>query len=69
MPKLAARFAVSDKVAQKLKYQWRDRGTLQPETHKVGRERSLSPQQSERLNKLIGQDASLMLEHESARRW
>lgn len=49
MPKIAARFSVSHKVVQKLKYQWRDLGTLEPQTHKVGRKRLLTPQQCERL--------------------
>ena len=62
MPKIASRYSVSHKVVQKLKYQWRDLGTLEPQTHKVGRKRSLSAKQSERLDKLIRQDASLTLE-------
>ncbi|WP_283431043.1 hypothetical protein [Neorhodopirellula lusitana] len=37
MPKIAARFSVSRKMVQKLKYQWHDLGTLEPQTHKVGR--------------------------------
>jgi transposase len=37
MPAIAVRFAVSHKMVQKIKYQWRDTGTLQPQTQKVGR--------------------------------
>jgi transposase len=62
MPKIAARFSVSHKVVQKLKYQWRDLGTLQPQTHKVGRKRCLTQKHIERLDKLIREDASLTLE-------
>jgi transposase len=62
MPKVAARFSVSHKVVQKLKYQWRDLGTLEPQTHKVGRKRLLSDKQCERLGELIRNDPSLTLE-------
>jgi transposase len=62
MPKIAVRFSVSHKVVQKLKYQWRDLGTLEPQTHKVGRKRSFTQKQSERLDKLIRDDPGLTLE-------
>ena len=62
MPKIAARFSVSYKVVQKLKYQWRDLGTLQPQTHKVGRKRLLTDSQCEQLDKLVRDDPSLTLE-------
>lgn len=62
MPKIAARFSVSHKVVQKLKYQWRDLGTLEPQTHKVGRKRLLTDKQCERLDKLVRDDPSLTLE-------
>lgn len=62
MPKIAARFSVSHKVVQKLKYQWRDLGTLEPQTHKVGRKRLLTDNQCERLNKLVRDDPGLTLE-------
>lgn len=62
MPKIAARFSVSHKMVQKLKYQWRDLGTLAPQTHRVGRKRLLSDKQCERLGKLIDNDPSLTLE-------
>ncbi|QDT09334.1 hypothetical protein K239x_12800 [Planctomycetes bacterium K23_9] len=32
MPKIAIRFLVSHKMVQKLEYQWRDMGTLEPQT-------------------------------------
>jgi len=62
MPKIAARFSVSHKMVQKLKYQWRDLGTLEPQTHKVGRKRLLTDKQCERLGKLISENPSLTLE-------
>jgi transposase len=62
MPKIAARFAVSHKMVQKLKYQWRDLGTLQPQTHKVGRKRVLTEKQCQRLGELVRDDPSLTLE-------
>lgn len=62
MPKIAARFSVSHKVVQKLKYQWRDLGTLEPQTHKVGRKRLLTHKQCERLDKLVRGNPSLTLE-------
>lgn len=62
MKQVAKRFSVSYKVVQKLKYQWRDLGTLEPQTHKVGRKPSLSSAQRERLDKLIRNDPNLTLE-------
>lgn len=62
MPKIAVRFSVSHKVVQKLKYQWRDLGTLEPQTHKVGRKRLLSDKQCARLGELVRNDPSLTLE-------
>lgn len=62
MPKIAARFSVSHKMVQKLKYQWRDLGTLKPQTHKVGRKRLLTDKQCERLGKLVSENPSLTLE-------
>ncbi|MCM2374772.1 COG3415 family protein [Aporhodopirellula aestuarii] len=62
MPKIAARFSVSHKMVQKLKYQWRDLGTLEPQTHKVGRKRLLSDKQCKRLDQLVREDSSLTLE-------
>ena len=53
MPKIAVRFSVSHKVVQKLKYQWRDLGTFEPQTHKVGRKRPWSDKQCERLGELV----------------
>jgi len=62
MPKIAARFSVSHKMVQKLKYQWRDLGTLEPQTHKVGRKRLLSEKQCQRLGELVRNAPSLTLE-------
>lgn len=62
MPKIAARFSVSHKMVQKIKYQWRDLGTLQPQTHKVGRKRVLTEKQCQRLGKLVHDDPSLTLQ-------
>ena len=62
MPKIAKRFSVSHKVVQKLKYQWRDLGTLEPQTHKVGRKRAFTQKQSERLDQLLRKNPSLTLE-------
>ncbi|MCM2374556.1 hypothetical protein [Aporhodopirellula aestuarii] len=46
MPKIAKRFSVSYKVVEKLKYQWRDLGTLVPQTHRCVRKRAFSEKQS-----------------------
>lgn len=62
MPKIAARFSVSHKVVQKLKYQWRDLGTLEPQTHHCGRKRAFSEKQSKKLDKLIRENPSWTLE-------
>ncbi|WP_430454879.1 hypothetical protein [Rhodopirellula europaea] len=62
MPKIAIRFSVSHKMVQKLKYQWRDMGTLEPQTHKVGRKRLLTARQCERLDEFVRDDPSLTLE-------
>lgn len=62
MPKIAARFSVSHKMVQKLKYQWRDLGTVEPQTHKVGRKRLLSDKQCKRLDQLVRENSSLTLE-------
>lgn len=62
MAKIAKRFSVSHKVVQKLKYQWRDLGTLEPQTHTCGRKRSFSEKQSKRLDELIRKDPSLTLQ-------
>ena len=62
MPKIAIRFSVSHKMVRKLKYQWRDIGTLEPQTHKVERKRLLSDKQCERLDKSVCDDPSLTLE-------
>lgn len=62
MPKIAKRFSVSHKLVQKLKYQWRDLGTLEPQTHKVGRKPLLSQGQCQRLDAMVRADSSLTLE-------
>lgn len=62
MPKIAVRFAVSHKMVQKIKYQWRDTGTLQPQTQKVGRKRILTDKHGERIRHLISENPSVTLE-------
>lgn len=62
MPRIAARFSVSYGVVQKLKYQWRDLGTLKPQTHRVGRKRVLNDRQCKRLGEMVAKDSSLTLE-------
>jgi transposase len=62
MHEIAVRFAVHYKTVQKLKYQWRDLGTLEPKTHRAGRKRSLSESQRNKLDKLIRENSSLTLE-------
>jgi transposase len=62
MHEIAVRFAVHYKTVQKLKYQWRDLGTLEPKTHRAGRKRSLSDSQRNKLDKLIRENCSLTLE-------
>lgn len=62
MKQIAERFAVSYQVVQKLKYQWRDLGTLEPQTHRVGRKRAFSESQSKKLDELVRANASQTLE-------
>ena len=62
MRQIAERFSVSYQVVQKLKYQWRDLGTLEPQTYKAGRKRTLSDAQRKRLDELIRDDPGLTLE-------
>ena len=62
MQEIAKRFAVHYKTVQKLKYQWRDHGTLEPKINRAGRKRSLSQSQRNKLDKLIREDSSLTLE-------
>jgi transposase len=61
MPRIAKRFAVRHQVVQKLKYQWRDLGTLEPQTHKCGRKPTLSQSQRDRLANLVRADPNLTL--------
>lgn len=61
MPEIAKRFSVSYGVVQKLKYQWRDLGTLEPQTHKVGRKRILTDRQCKRLGAMVAKDPNLTL--------
>ena len=62
MHEIAVRFAVHYKTVQKLKYQWRDLGTLEPKINRAGRKRSLSDSQRHRLDTLIRENFSLTLE-------
>lgn len=61
MRQIADRFSVHYKTVQKLKYQWRDLGTLEPQTHKVGRKRVLSDSQRTKLDQLVRSTPSLTL--------
>ena len=61
MPRIAARFSVSPKTVEKLQYQWRDLGTLEPQTHKVGRKPVLNDKQRQRLKKLVDDNPNLTL--------
>ena len=62
MPRIAARFGVSPKTVEKLKYQWRDLGTLEPQTHKVGRKPAFSDKRRQRLKQLVDGNPNLTLE-------
>lgn len=45
MREIAERFAVNYKTVQKLKYQWRDHGTIEAKVNRKGRKRVLSDSQ------------------------
>ena len=62
MPRIAERFGVSYNMVQKLKYQWRDLGTIEPQTQNVGRKPVLSESQRKKLDKLVRDNPSLTLE-------
>ena len=62
IPKIAERFPVSYNVIQKLKYQWRDLGTLEPQTLHCGRKRAFREKQSKKLDQLIRENPSWTLE-------
>ena len=62
MPAIAVRFSVSHKMVQKIKYQYRDTGTLQRQNQKVGRKRILTQRQFSCISKLIRENPSLTLE-------
>lgn len=62
MPQIAKRFGVSYNMVQKLKYQWRDLGTIEPQTQNVGRKPVLSDSQRKKLDKLVRNNPSLTLE-------
>jgi transposase len=49
-------------MVQKIKYQYRDTGTLQRQNQKVGRKRILTERQCNRISKLISENPSLTLE-------
>ena len=61
MVQIASRFAVSYEVVKKLKYQYRDLGTLEPQNHRCGRKRALTESQQRRLLKLVRRNPSLTL--------
>jgi transposase len=62
MRQIAQRFSVHYKTVQKLKYQWRDQGTLEPRTSQVGRKRCLSDSQRQQLDRLVRSNPNLTLE-------
>ena len=62
MRQIAERFSVSHQMVQKLKYQWRDLGTLEPLMHRTGRKRKLTESQCERLAEFVRKDPGLTLE-------
>jgi transposase len=62
IPAIAVRFSVCHKMVQKIKYQYRDTGTLQRQNQKVGRKRILTERQCNRISKLISENPSLTLE-------
>ena len=62
MVRIAERFEVSYEVVKKLKRQWRELGTLEPQTHTCGRKRRLSEAQRDRLLRMVDENPSLTLE-------
>lgn len=62
MRQIAVRFAVHYKTVQKLKYQWRDHGTIEPKINRKGPKRALSESQSKKLDELVRSNANLTLE-------
>ena len=62
MPRIAERFGVSYQMVQKLKYQWRDLGTIEPQTQNVGRKPVFTQKQREKLDRLVRENPSLTLE-------
>ena len=62
MPRIAERFGVSYQMVQKLKYQWRDLGTIEPQTQNVGRKPLLTERQMKRLDDFVRDDPNLTLE-------
>lgn len=62
MPRIAERFGVSCNMVQKRKYQWRDLGTIEPQTRNVGRKPLLSESQRKKLDMLVRDNPSLTLE-------
>lgn len=61
MSQIADRFAVSYEVVKKLKRQYRELGTIEPQTFKCGRKRALSESQQKRLVKMVRDNPSLTL--------
>ena len=66
MSRIAERFGVSPKTVEKFKYQWRDLGTLEPQTHKSGRKPAFSDKQRQKLKQLVGENPSITLEETMA---
>ncbi len=62
MREIAERFAVHYKTVQKLKYQWRDHGTIEAKVNRKGRKRVLSDSQRKKLDELVRSTPNLTLE-------
>ena len=62
MSRIAKRFGVSQKTVEKFKYQWRDLGTIEPQTHKAGRKPAFSDKQRQNLKQLVGDNPGITLE-------
>ncbi len=61
MTRIAERLEVSYEVVKKLKKQWKELGTLEPQTHVCGRKRILSEAQQNRLIEMVMHNPSLTL--------
>jgi transposase len=62
MTRIAARLEVGLSTVKKWKRRRRETGAAETQTHRCGRKRALSPEQSERLARLVAEDPSRTLE-------